>query len=66
MNEIAVIQRAHRQSEISNVAWIRSEQNIGDSLIRHNHNGILHKAMETGRLDFTKKQWIYKDNGHSN
>lgn len=65
MNEIADIRRAYRQSEITNVAWIRSEQNTADNLTRHNGNDISRKSIETGRLEFTIKQWVYKDNGNS-
>jgi len=61
MNEISDVRRAYREREITNVAWIRSEQNIADNLTRSNGNDILRRTMESGKLDFVIEQWVYKD-----
>lgn len=61
MNEIADIRRAYRQNEITNIAWIRSENNIADNLTRHVGNDLLKRAMATGELKFVVEQWVYKD-----
>jgi len=61
MNEISDIRRAYRDNEITNVGWIRSEQNIAENLTRLVDNKILRTALETGRLQFTIEQWVYKD-----
>jgi len=62
MNEIADIRHAYRENEITNIAWIRSDQNIADNFTRHHGNNILRNAIETGRLNFIIEQWVYKDN----
>ena len=59
LNEIADIRRAYKDNEITNVAYIRSEDNIADNLTKFIGNGILRKALETGRLDFTIQEWVY-------
>ena len=56
MNEIANIRRAYGQGEITNVAWIRSEQNVADNFTRHRGNNILWKSMDNGYLDFIIEQ----------
>lgn len=61
MTDIADIRRAYKHNEITNVAWVRSQQNIADNFTRRNGNNILIQTMRTGKLDFTIEQWIYKD-----
>lgn len=61
MQEIADIRRAYRQNEITNIAWIRSEQNIADNLTRLRGNAILARTMETAFLRFTIQEWVYKE-----
>lgn len=41
MNDIADIHLAYRASEISNIGWIRSKQNITDNFTRHVGHEIL-------------------------
>lgn len=61
MNDIADIRRAYKDNEITNVAWVRSEDNVADNLTRFKGNNILRHAMETGTLRFTIQEWVYKD-----
>lgn len=61
MNDIADIRRAYRVNEITNIAWVRSAQNIADNFTRHVGNDILVNAMQTGRLKFVIEQWVFKD-----
>lgn len=63
MNKVADFRRAYKHNEISNVAWIRSAQNIADNFTRREGNNILRETMRTGKIKFTIEQWVYKDDG---
>lgn len=61
MNDISEIRRAYKSNEITNVAWIKSAQNIADNLTRFHGNDILVNTMESGKINLVIEQWIYKD-----
>lgn len=61
VNEVADFRRAYKHYAISNVASVRSKQNVADNFTQCEGNAILTDTMETGKLNFTVEQWIYKD-----
>lgn len=56
MADTADIRRAYKHNEITNVAWVRSQQNIADNFTPRNGNNTLLQTMRTGKLDFTIEQ----------
>lgn len=61
MTDGSKIRRAYWDNEITNVAWIRSEQNIADSLTKRPKNNILRDAVPSGKLEVTIKQCICRE-----
>lgn len=61
MNEIADARRAFKQNEISNLAWMHSEQNVAGNFTRRNGNLTLQNLMRTGKLNFIIEHWVYKE-----
>lgn len=61
MNEISDVRRAYKDGEITNVAWVRSAQNIADNFTCMKGNDILHNTMSTGKLNFVIEQWVYNE-----
>lgn len=61
MNDVAGFCRAYNGNEITNIAWIRPEQNIAGSFTRLKWNKILFETMQTDKLKFVIEQWICKN-----
>lgn len=61
INDIADIRRAYKRNEITNVAWVRSEQNVANNFTRRNGNSILNYLKRIGKLSFITERWVYKE-----
>lgn len=61
LNEIADIRPAYKDDEISNIAWIRSHQNVADNFTSLKGSSILTDILSFGKLHFTIEQCVYKE-----
>ncbi len=51
MIDIKGVREAYEAEEISNVGWVRSEDNPADGLTKRGRCGALEKFLDTGRPD---------------
>lgn len=60
MLDIAVASQGFKRKEISNIGFVRSNDNVSDVLTKSMKQAALMKVMETGRLDIHPEQWIIR------
>ena len=56
--DIASAREAYQTREISNIAWIHSEDNYADDLTKLDGNGSLLKLLQNHQIDHDVRQWI--------
>ncbi len=59
MDEISDIRRAYKSTEMTNIAWIRTDHNIADSFTRHTKNYVL-QLLSTGNIQQPVEEGISK------
>ena len=60
MVDIRAIREAYEHMEISDVAWIRSENNPADALTKVKENHILNGILDNGRIAHAVEQWVIR------
>lgn len=58
--DIQVIREAYEKHEISDVGFIRSENNPADAFTKLQYNRALSKIMEKGLADFDVEKWVFR------
>ena len=58
--DLATVREAYRRKQIDNVAWVRSEYNIADSMTKEKRSECLHYVLEKGILNHPVEQWIVR------
>lgn len=60
MIDIEAARKAHSKQEISDVGWIRSEDNPAHGLTKPTPCPALEKLLDTGRADRPVQQWVVR------
>lgn len=60
MIDVQTIREAYEKMEISDVGWIRSEQNPADALTKVKDNEVLDRIIDEGILDHEVDQWVVR------
>ena len=58
--DLATVRDSYRRKEITDVAWIRSEYNLADSMTKSSRENILTEVLHTGVLNHPIEQWIVR------
>ncbi len=61
--DIAAAREGYRRREISNIGFVRSDQNLADGLTKTMTQAALPSVLSTGKLQITPEQWIIRDSG---
>ena len=56
--DLQVLRQAYEYREITEVAWIPSEQNPADGLTKDRANGALERLVRENRVDLTPNAWV--------
>ena len=63
MIDLQATREAYGNHEISDIGWVKSDDNPADALTKRHHCAALIKIMDTGRLDLEVLQWVVRTDG---
>lgn len=61
MLDIACAREGFRRHDISDIGFIRGEDNLADGLTKSMRQAAIHKVLKEGRLSVVPEQWIVRD-----
>ena len=60
MLDIYATRQAYKEQDISNIDFVRSNQNIAERLAKSTNQGALHHVITFGKLSIDVEQWIVR------
>ena len=60
MIDIKAVRESYERMELSDVAWIRSENNPADALTKVKENAVLNRIVDQGIVDHGIEQWVIR------
>ena len=64
MLDIHTAMQEYQAQEISNIGFVRSENNIADRLTKSKKQAALLNILSTGRCSINCERWIFRDKSH--
>ncbi len=56
--DIYCLREAHRNGDLANLDWIRTQHNISDALTKDKKSSALHNVLKTRRIHTPVARWI--------
>lgn len=60
MVDVQAMREAYERMELSDVAWVKSEDNPADSLTKVKENAVLNRIVDEGKVDHDIQQWVIR------